>query len=257
MKKKNKEALMQKLMDQLSQLKLPTFIENLQKIVDETPQSKEAILKALRDLSAAEITQRKERNVAYRIEDAKFQQIQTVDTFNFNYNPSTQKLKNRYLKLFDADITTQGLCVLFVGSSGLGKTHLARALGYHLCQCAQRVLFSTISHMAVDLTTADSTGVLKKAFGHYTKPALLILDEVGYVSLREPESNLVFQIISQRHDKRRSTIVTTNKSFGEWNQIFHNDAMAHAIVDRLAERSEVFHLEGKSYRETHRERMKS
>lgn len=248
---------MQKLMDQLSQLKLPTFIKNLQKIVDETPQSKEVILKALLDLSSAEIAQRKERNVAYRIEDAKFQQIQTVDTFNFNYNASTQKLKNRYLKLFDTDFTAQGLCVLFYGFSGLGKTHLARALGYHLCQSAQRVLFSTISHMAVDLTTADSTGVLKKAFGHYTKPALLIIDEVGYVGLREPESNLVFQIISQRHDKRRSTIVTTNKSFGEWNQIFHNDAMAHAIVDRLAERSEVFHLQGKSYRETHRERMKS
>ena len=248
---------MQKLMDQLNQLKLPAFIENLEKIIDQTPESKEAILKALLVLSEAEVTQRKEHNVVYRIDQAKFQQIQTVDTFNFNYNPSTQKLKNRYLKLFDANITDQGLCVLFVGSSGLGKTHLARALGYHLCQCAQRVLFCTIGRMALDLTTADSTGMLKKAFSYYTKPALLILDEVGYVSLREPESNLVFQIISQRHDKKRSTIVTTNKSFGEWNQIFHNDAMAHAIVDRLAERSEVFHLEGKSYRETHRQRMKS
>ena len=248
---------MQKLMDQLNQLKLPAFIENLEKIIDQTPESKEAILKALLVLSEAEVTQRKEHNVVYRIDQAKFQQIQTVDTFNFNYNSSTQKLKNRYLKLFDANITDQGLCVLFVGSSGLGKTHLARALGYHLCQCAQRVLFTTIGRMALDLTTADSTGVLKKTFSYYSKPALLILDEVGYVSLREPESNLVFQIISQRHDKKRSTIVTTNKSFGEWNQIFHNDAMAHAIVDRLAERSEVFHLEGKSYRETHRQRMKS
>jgi len=202
-------------MDQLSQLNLPAFANNLDKAVEQTPQAREAILSALLYLSSAEIIARKERNVAYRIDEAKFQQIQTIDTFDFGYNASTQKIKNRYLKLFDTDITTQGLCVLLVGSSGLGKTHLARALGYHLCQCAQRVLFCTIGKMALELTTADSTGDLKKAFCHYIKPALLIVDEVGYVSLREQESNLVFQIISQRHDKRRSTIVTTNKSFGE------------------------------------------
>ena len=75
--------------------------------------------------------------------------------------------------------------------------------------------------------------------------------------LREPESNLVFQILSQRYEARRSTAVTTNKPFGEWNQTFHNDAMAHAVIDRLVERSEVFHLEGKSYRETHRQRLKA
>jgi len=243
-------------MDQLNQLNLPAFANNLDKAVEQAPQAREAILGALLYLSSAEIIARKERIVAYRIAEAKFQQIQTIDTFDFNYNASTQEIKNRYLKLFEADIIAQGLCVLLVGSSGLGKTHLARALGYHLCQCAQRVLFCTIGRMALDLTTADSTGDLKKAFSHYTRPALLIIDEVGYVSLREQESNLIFQIISQRYDKRRSTIVTTNKSFGEWNQTFHNDAMAHAIVDRLVERSEVFHLKGKSYRETHRQRMK-
>ena len=75
---------------------------------------------------------------------------------------------------------------------------------------------------------------------------------MGYVSLRQPESHLVFQVISVRHDRRKPTVVTTNRTFGEWNQIFADDAVAHAILDRLAERAEVFHLEGTSYRETHR-----
>ncbi|HLD43788.1 MAG TPA: ATP-binding protein, partial [bacterium] len=151
----------------------------------------------------------------------------------------------------------QGLCALFVGTSGLGKTHLARALGYRHCQQNKKVLTTTVNNMLLSLTTAESTGTLRKTLDQYINPALLIIDEVGYVSLRELESNLIFQVISARYDRRRSTVVTTNRPFGEWNQIFHNDAIAHAILDRLAERAEVFHVEGKSYRETHPQRLRS
>jgi len=77
-------------------------------------------------------------------------------------------------------------------------------------------------------------------------------DEVGYASLRQPESHLLFQVLSSRHDRKKPTVITTNRVFGEWNQIFADDAVAHAILDRLAEGAEVFHLEGTSYRETHR-----
>ncbi|MBU1783940.1 MAG: ATP-binding protein [Candidatus Omnitrophica bacterium] len=130
-------------------------------------------------------------------------------------------------------------------------------MGYFLCQDRLRVRFTTLENMSLDLKTADSTGTLRKAMLAYTQPALLIIDEIGYTRLREIESNLVFQIISQRYENKRSTVITTNRPFGEWNQIFHNDAMAHALLDRLVERSEVFHLEGKSYRETHRKRLKT
>lgn len=111
--------------------------------------------------------------------------------------------------------------------------------------------------MGIDLRTADATGTLKKTMQIFTQPALLILDEIGYTNLRDDESNLTFQIISQRYENKRSTLITTNRPFGEWNQIFHNDAMAHALLDRLIQRSEVFHLEGKSYRETHRKKLES
>jgi DNA replication protein DnaC len=241
----------------LEELKLHKFSEELQIVLDQNSESAENVLKALNHLCRSEIAQRHETSIRYRIDQARFGQIQTVDTFDFTYNASTQKAKSRYLKLLTPEVVAQGLSVLFVGSSGLGKTHLARALGHYFCQQRQRVRFSSLSAMSLDLTTSDSTGTLKKTMMSYTQPALLILDEIGYVSLRELECNLAFQIISQRYEARRSTVITTNRPFGEWNQIFHNDAMAHALIDRLIERSEVFHLEGPSYRETHRKRLRS
>lgn len=241
----------------LEELKLRSFAGHLQKILEQYPSSSDDVVNALESLCRAELTQRKERSVAYRIDQARFGQIQTVDTFDFQYNTSTRKIKPRYLKLYTPELTVQGLCVLFVGGSGLGKTHLARALGYYLCQQGQRVRSITLPALGLELKTADETGTLRKVMLNFTQPACLIIDEVGYTNLREQESNLVFQIISQRYEHKRSTMITTNRAFGEWNQVFHNDAMAHALLDRLTERSEVFHLEGKSYRETHRQRLKS
>ena len=128
-------------------------------------------------------------------------------------------------------------------------------MGVGVCQRGERVRYNTIATMVLDLSTAEATDTLKRTMDRYTKPTLLVVDEMGYVRMHEQESNLAFQIFSQRHEARRSTVVTTNQPFGEWNRIFHNDAMAHAVLDRLVERSEVFYLEGKSYRETHRKRL--
>jgi DNA replication protein DnaC len=248
---------MENVISRLNALKLHVFSDNLEQVINRHPESREAIINALTELATAELTHKQQKTIAYRIDQAKFGQIQTIDTYDFSYNASTLKIKNRYLKLFTAELMAQSLSVLIVGTSGLGKTHLARALGYFFCQECLRVRFTTLDAMCVDLKTADETGSLKKTMLAYTQPTLLILDEIGFASLRELESNLVFQIISQRYEHKRSTVITTNRPFGEWNQIFHNDAMAHALLDRLIERSEVFHLEGKSYRETHRKKLTS
>jgi DNA replication protein DnaC len=248
---------MKKLISHLEELKLKNIAKNLEDAINRSPDSREGFIETFTRLCAGEIASRRERAVAYRMENARFGQIQTVDTFDFKYNASTAKIKNRYLRLYTPDIIAQGLSVLFVGSTGLGKTHLARALGYCMCQNCLRVAFTTLSRMALELKTADLTGTLKKTMLTYTQPALLIIDEVGYANLGEVESNLVFQIISQRYENKRSIVITTNRPFGEWNQTFRDDAMAHALIDRLVERSEVFHLEGPNYRETHRKRLNS
>lgn len=216
------------------------------------PEERARVRAVLDDLVDRELARRAEQRVAARIKAAQFVQVQTAETFHFDYSPATRKLRSRYLNLLATDLVAEGIGALFVGGSGLGKTHLARALGYAQCQRGHRVLFTTLATLVNRLSAAEATKSLHQALKTYQGPSVLCIDELGYVALRQPESHLVFQVISLRHDRRRPTIITTNRVFGEWNQIFADDAVAHAILDRLAERAEVFHLEGTSYRETHR-----
>jgi DNA replication protein DnaC len=238
--------------EKLTQLQLMSAPAFLSAWGERHPEQRAAVRAALETLVDHELARRSDRAVAARIKAAKFVQVQTVDTFNFEYNAATRKLRGRYLNLLATDLVAEGIGALFVGGAGLGKTHLARALGYAQCQRGRRVLFTTLAAMVNRLSAAEATKSLHHALKTYQSPALLLVDEIGYVALRQPESHLVFQVISVRHDRKKPTVITTNRVFGEWNQIFADDAVAHAILDRLAERAEVFHLEGTSYRETHR-----
>ena len=208
-----------------------------------------AVLEALVD---HELARRRERLVAARIRAAKFVEVQTADTFNFEYNASTRQLRRRYVNLLATDLVAEGIGALFVGEPGLGKTHLARALGSAQCQRGHRVLYTTLAALVNRLSAAEATKSLHRALKAYQSPMVLCVDEIGYATLRQPESHLLFQVISLRHDRQKPTVITTNRIPSEWNQVFTDNAVAHAILDRLAERAEVFHLEGTSYRETHR-----
>jgi DNA replication protein DnaC len=246
----------QALYDKLSSLKLNAFIRSLKDLAERDPEQSSRLTPFLDQLAADELLARAERSVQRAIAAAQFVQVQTVDTFDFEYNASTRKLKKAYLRLIHADLVEQGVGTVLVGSSGLGKTHLARALGYATCQRGKRVLFKPCSTILNDLITAEATKDLNREIQKLVSPALLLIDELAYLSMSHEEANLFFQVISRRHDRHRPTVVTTNKPFAEWNQVFHGDAIAHAIVDRLTERSEIFFLEGTSYRQTHRQGLK-
>jgi len=236
----------------LTQLQLLSAPEALAAWEARHPAEREAVRAVLEALADRELARRTDRLVAARIQAAKFIRVQTADTFDFEYNGATRKLRSRYLNLLATDLVVEGIGALFVGGSGLGKTHLARALGYAQCQRGHRVLFTTLAALVNRLSAAEATKSLHRAVTVYQSPLVLCVDEIGYATLRQSESHLLFQVLSVRHDRKRPTIITTNRVFGEWNQIFADDAVAHAILDRLAERAEVFHLEGTSYRETHR-----
>ena len=238
--------------EKLLQLQLMSAPEGLAAWEPRPPEERARVRAVLDDLVDRELARRAEQKVARRIKAAQFVQLQTAETFHFDDRPATRKLRSRYLNLLATDLVAEGIGALFVGGSGLGKTHLARALGYAQCQRGHRVLFTTLATLVNRLSAAEATKSLHQALKTYQSPSVLCIDELGYVALRQPESHLVFQVISLRHDRRRPTVITTNRVFGEWNQIFADDAVAHAILDRLAERAEVFHLEGTSYRETHR-----
>jgi len=236
----------------LRTLRLPAFAAGFQEIVQSDVKTAEKIGPHLEAMAKDELAGRFERAVKRRIRDAQFVRIQTVDAFDFSYNPSTRKLKKRYLQLLQADPVAKDVGATFVGNSGLGKTHLARALGYAACQRRHKVLFIPCATLLNRLVLADTTKDLGREVKKLVSPALLIIDELAYLTMSHQEANLFYQVISRRHDAGRPTVVTTNKPFGEWNQVFHSDGTAHAIVDRLTERAEIFYMEGKSYRATHR-----
>jgi DNA replication protein DnaC len=183
-----------------------------------------------------------------RIRAAKFKRLQTVENFDFKHSKTAEKIEKTYLSMHQG-ISSENLpSAVFTGHAGTGKTHLARSLGYAACQKGLSVLFITAAEMVNRLQHAQKTYNLESELTKYRKPQVLIIDELGYVALDTPASNLFFQVISSRHDAELGTIATTNLPFGQFNQIFANDAIAHAIVDRLVNDAEVFYMEGDSYR---------
>ena len=133
-------------------------------------------------------------------------------------------------------------------STGVGKTFLARIIGWRACQANYRVLFTTAMDMLNHLSASQVDHSLVRKLRTYTEPTLLIVDELGYLALDQQTSNLFYQVISTRHSQRRSSIITTNTPFSDWGNILFNTTIATAIADRLVENSEIFLLGGDSLR---------
>jgi DNA replication protein DnaC len=199
-----------------------------------------------------ERSERRSSQIASRIRSARFRRLQTVEAFDFKHSATTEKIERQYLALLSGLSRDQLPSAVFTGNAGVGKTHLARALGYSACQKGLSTLFVTAAEMVNQLGHASKTYTLESELNRYRRPLVLIIDELGYVSLDAQASNLFFQVISARHDSGYGTIATTNLPFGKFNQIFANDAIAHAIVDRLVNEAEVFFMEGESYRQHQR-----
>jgi DNA replication protein DnaC len=140
-----------------------------------------------------------------------------------------------------------------VVSYGTGKTYLAKIIGWKVCQINCRILFTTAMNMVNQLVASQVDHSLVRKLKTYTDPAVLIVDELGYLSLDQQTSNLFYQVISTRHAERRSTVITTNSPFSEWGNILFNTTIATAIADRLVENSEIFLLGGPSIRKPKKE----
>jgi DNA replication protein DnaC len=216
------------------------------------PESRKIILSHLTKATGLELSERHTQSINRRIELAKFIRIQTIDQFDFGYNVSTKEIKSSYVKLYDKIRDGHIPRAVFVGNTSLGKTHLARSLGYAACQADLSVMFTKAAQIVNALATAKATHTLDRELKKYLKPQLLICDELGYVTMDLEASNLFFQVVSERHDRGLGTIVTTNFAFGHWNQIFAADSTAVVIVERLTAEADVFYLEGESYTQNQR-----
>jgi DNA replication protein DnaC len=220
-----------------TELKLPTVRRRFRALADEAPREQQTPVAYLAALLEAEQQERAERRERRRLIDARFPVLKRLDEFRFSDNP----------KIPQATIAAQ---VIFVGDSGTGKTHLAIALAAAACHAGRRVRFTTLAGLANELQEADSRRELARVVGRYARIELLVVDELGYLALPEGAAELVFQVLSERHE-RGSLIVTTNLPFGEWTKVFSDPRLAKAVVDRLTHRAHIIDTGTESWRFRH------
>lgn len=192
-----------------------------------------------------EILSKIERSVNRKIQLATFPQVKRLEEFDFTFQP---KINEKLIReLATLDFLTDAKNVLFIGAPGVGKTHLAISLGIKAAQARKRVLFFTAEQLTAQLAAADVSGRLSTLLDQMGRTDLLIVDELGYLSLTKQTAKLFFQLVSKRYEKG-SIIITSNKPFEQWGEIFTDDVVAAAILDRLLHHSYPFLINGKSFR---------
>jgi DNA replication protein DnaC len=197
----------------------------------------------LAGLTAGELNLRRDRVTLRRIKSARFPVIKTVDQFSWSWPKKINRMAIQ--DLFRLQFIDDRANVILLGTVGLGKTHLATALGY---TAGKSVLFATAVDAINTLAAAQTANRLKAELKKYLVPSLLILDELGYLPIDKHGADLLFQIISQRYE-RGATIITSNRSYKQWPEIFNNDStLTSALLDRLLHHAETMVIEGKSYR---------
>ena len=231
---------------QLRYLKLDYILDHYDSLTKLAAQKQWSYLDFLSELICAQSLQRQDRATQRRISLARFPQIKTLEQFQWSWphKINQQQVQNLFSLKFIQDKSN----VVLLGGVGLGKTHIATALGYQACLDGYSVLFATAIDTINSLVAAQSTGRLKHELNKYLKPDLLILDELGYLPIDKTGSDMLFQIISHRYEQG-SLIITTNRAFKNWPEIFNNDStLTSALLDRLLHHTQTVVIEGKSYR---------
>lgn len=238
------------LLQKLRWLRLPGMVELIPAILEKAGEDNFTTLEIIHRLCDEERASRMKSAVDRRIKDAKFPELNTVDGFDFDFDTVRKKLRARYLALHDLTFLDKGINPLFVGIPGAGKTFLARALAYRVCQSARRVVVTSATRMLNDLAGAELHGQLERALRRYCRADLLVIDDFAVLAMDQAQAKLAFQVISDRYDYRRSTCITTNRLFKDWPKVFPDALNAEVIAKRLTERAEHFLFDGKGFRPT-------
>ncbi len=235
-----------RLPDQLPYLKLVFVREHYEPLAKEAAQASLGHVDYLARLVEGETLERQQRSTQRRIRAARFPVIKTLDSFQWTWPRKINQLQVR--NLFRLKFIEDKANVIFLGGVGLGKTHLATALGYSACLKGHSVRFASAVDVINTLAAARNTGRLKQELSKYCKPSCLLLDELGYLPIDKTGADLLFQIISQRYE-HGSIVLTSNRVFKKWPEIFNNDStLTAALLDRLLHHAETVLIEGKSYR---------
>lgn len=199
----------------------------------------------LETLLSWEETERKQRSLDRRLSSAKLGRFKPLSEFDWQW---PEKIDQKAIQsLMQLDFLTAASNIILLGNNGVGKSTLAQNLGYQAVMQGHTVLFTTAANMLNNLAAVDGDNALHRRIQYYARPTFLIIDEVGYLSYSNRHADLLFEIINQRYEQR-STLVTTNRPFAEWNEVFPNAACVVSLIDRLVHHSEIIAIEGESYR---------
>jgi DNA replication protein DnaC len=229
----------------LKRLKLPAMLTHYQEMARQAEQGSQTYEGYLLALSELETHQREENAYKRRVSQARFPLLKTLDRYDFSAIPTLNKAA--VLHLAQGEYIGKKENLLLMGNSGTGKTHLATALGLTACQQGKNVRFFTAAGLINQLTEAQAGLRFSQVQRVLAKLDLLIIDEIGYVPFSERGAELFFQVVADSYE-RQSIIMTTNLDFSKWPQVFHNEQLTGALLDRLTHHAHILTMNGESYR---------
>src|SRR3954447_5858437 len=230
-------------------LRAPAIRDSLERLADTARDEGWSHEEYLAAVLGREVAAREAHGAEARIRRAGLPARKTLEEFDFTQAPDLDRELIVHLGM--ADFVAAKSNVVLLGPPGTGKSHLAAALAIRACQAGHRVAFATASHWVMRLARAHNTGGLEAELRRLARIPLLVIDEVGYIPFDTGAANLVFHLVASRYEQA-STIVTSNRAFSRWGEIFGDEIVAAAIVDRLVHHADVIALNGDSYRLKHR-----